>query len=371
MKINDFKLEVFFGQHEFSAPYLLAQSDCQTMTINELLDLEPGGKEMFLESSLGYTKVEGSEELVCEISKLYKNCGPRDILVHAGAQEPIYNFMNVLLDEGDHVISQFPIYQSIYEVPKAIKCNVSYWELKQSEDGWFIDFNELEDLIQDNTKLICVNSPNNPTGYMFNEEEMKKLAEIAKEHEIYILADEVYHGLELDNSTTPWFADIYEKAVSIGVMSKAYGLPGLRIGWVASRDEFIIDKMTKMKHYTTICSSGPSEVLATVALKHGEKLLERNKNIIRKNIETANSFFDRFPDLFLNNEPKAGPIAYHKMNIDQPINEFCEKMIEDAGVLLLSGAMYDQNMQYFRMGYGRSDFSSNLKKFEEYLLKHF
>lgn len=369
MKINDFKLEVFFGKHEFSAPYLLTQSDCATMTIESVLDLETGAKEKFLKEGLGYTEVPGSQELREVIADLYETMEAKNIIGHAGAQEPIFNFMNVVLDEGDHIITQFPIYQSLFEVGNAIGCDVTKWKLKQGKDGWEMDFDELEAMVQPNTKVIVLNSPNNPTGYAFTESEIDRIVSIARKNDIYVFCDEVYKGVELDGVKRPWFADRYEKGISLGVMSKAYGLAGLRIGWLATKDEQLIEDLTKMKHYTSICSSGPSEFIATVALKHSDYILEKNVAIINKNLEIADRFFAKYPKLFRFNRPMAGPIAYIEMFIDKPIADFCDELVEEAGVLLLPSSIYDFDGQYFRMGFGRANFEESLKHFETFLIQ--
>lgn len=369
MKIRDFKLEVFLDKHEFTAPYLLTQSDCESMSIKDLLGFEEGAEERFLNSRLGYTEVSGNPELRKVISELYTTMKPKNIIVHAGAQEPIFNFMNVLLDKGDHVISQFPTYQSLFEVANAIGCEVSKWTIEQSENGWVADINKLEQLIQPNTKLIVLNSPNNPTGYTLKKEEIEAIADLARRHDIYVFCDEVYKGLELDGVKRPWFADHYEKGVSLGVMSKAYGLAGLRIGWVVTRDMELIEKLIKMKHYTSICSSGPSEFLSVVALKHSDKILARNVRIIEDNLKIAEEFFNRYPDLFEFHRPMAGPVAFVKMNITAPVEVFCEALIGEKGVLLLPSDIYYYQGQYFRMGFGRKNFPESLAKFEEYLVE--
>lgn len=370
MKINDFKLEVYFGKYEFTAPYLLTQSDCESMSINDLLSYEEGSREKFLNVWLGYTEVPGNPELRKIISGLYTTMKPENIIVHAGAQEPIFNFMNVLLDKGDHIISQFPIYQSLFEVAKAIGCEVSKWHIEQKDNGWTIDINQLEKLIKPNTKLIVLNSPNNPTGYTLKEEEIEAIVEIAKKHDIYVFCDEVYKGIELDGIKRPWLADCYEKGISLGVMSKAYGLPGLRIGWLATKDLDLIERLIKMKHYTSICSSGPSEFLSIVALKHSDEILRRNLNIIQENLKIAEEFFNRHKRLFLFNRPMAGPIGFIKMNINIPIDEFCDNLVSEKGILLLPSSVYSFPGQYFRMGFGRKSFAESLAKFEEYIIEN-
>ncbi len=370
MKINDFKLECYFGLYEFTAPYLLTQSDCESMSTKELLSLEPGAEEEYLNLWLGYTETWGDPELRKLIASLYKNMTAEDILVFHGAQEAIFGYMNVMLDEGDHMIAMFPNYQSAYEVSNSIpKCEFSKWNIKDSGTTWTIDFDELEALIKPNTKLITITSPNNPTGFTFTNAEMEKLCEICRKHDIWLFADEVYKGLEMDGEKRGWMADQYDKCASLGVMSKAYGLAGLRVGWLASKDHEMLNRVVKFKHYMSICNSAPSEFLSKIALKHSDKLLERNLNIIKNNIKLADAFFDRYPKLFEKKTIPCGPVAYHKLLIDMPVNDFCKLAVDKKGVLLLPSGIYDMDSHYFRMGYGRKSVPESLAKFEEFLIE--
>ncbi len=369
MKINDFKLEVFFDKYEFTAPYLLTQSDCESMQIAELLRLEPGSEEKLMSGWLGYTEAAGNPELRSLVSGLYGNMKEDGILMHTGAQEAIFAYMNVMLEKGDHVICMFPAYQSLFEVANSEGCDVSRWNLKHDDHGWSIDFDELEKLIKPNTKLIAVNTPNNPTGFTFSEAELKQLCSIAEKNGIYIFADEVYRGLDLDGVRKPWVADLYDKAVSLGVMSKSYGLAGLRIGWIATRDMEILEKMKRFKYYLSICNSAPSELLSIIALRHSDKLLQRNLDIIKDNLSVAERFFQKYESLFQNNRPMAGPIAFHKIKIAQPIEKFCEDLVQKSGVLLLPAGIYSYNGPFFRMGYGRKSFETSLNIFEQYLIE--
>lgn len=366
MQLDEFKLEVYFDKYEFTAPHLLCQSDCEAMSIEELLALEPGAREAFLKSWLGYTRAQGSPELRGEIAKLYGHVDEEGILVHVGAQEAIFNFMNTMLNPGDHVIVMTPAYQSLFEVARAIGCQISKWELEQGSEGWTLDLARLKKLVQPNTKVIVVNSPNNPTGYTLSAEEMAEIAALARQRGIYVFCDEVYKGLELDGKKRGWFADLYEDAVSLGVMSKSYGLAGLRIGWIATQNKEIYGKMARFKHYTTICSSGPAEFLSTVALRHGKELLDRNYAIIADNLQAAKEFFASYSDLFVNNEPMAGPVAFHRLKIDRPVADFCHDLVSKKGVLLLPADMYLFPGNYFRMGYGRKDFKRSLAVMAEY-----
>ncbi len=370
MKIKDFQLECYFGVHEFTAPYLLTQSDCEAMTTKELLDLEPGAEEKYLNQWLGYTETWGDPELRKTIAGLYETMKQEDVLVFHGAQEAIFGYMNVMLDSGDHMIVMYPNYQSAYEVANSVEnCQLSYWRLKDTGDGWSIDFDELEALIQPNTKLLAVNSPNNPTGYTFTNKEIDQLIELCKKHGIYLFSDEVYKGLEMDGEKRKWAADYYDKSVSLGVMSKSYGLAGLRVGWLASKDHDTLEKVVKFKHYMSICDSAPSEFLSKVALRHGERLLKRNLSIIKGNIRLAEAFFAKYPQVFEPKKIPCGPVGFHKLLLNMPIEEFCQLAVEKKGVLLLPATMYDIKEPYFRMGYGRKGFAESLKKFEEFLIE--
>lgn len=368
MNLRIFELEDYYDKHEFSTPYLLSQSDCESMTIQELLAMEPDSEQEFANSWLGYTEAKGNPILREQISCLYQGIKPDNILVHAGAEEAIYNFMQVYLESGDHVIYMAPAYQSLYEIAASLKCEVSDWQLKQNENGgWKICMDELKQLIKPNTKLLVINTPHNPTGYCLSEEELNEIAQIARKHHIFIFCDQVYKGLEWDGKNHPWFCDLYDNSLSLGVMSKAYGLPGLRIGWIATQNKDVYHKMVNFKYYTTICNSGPSEFLSIVALKHSERLLIRNQSIIKNNLDYADSFFKKYSDIFLNNRPFAGPIAFHKLLLSEDIQKFCRDLIAKKGVLLLPGNVYETNGNYFRMGYGRKNFKEALAKLEEYI----
>ena len=371
MKINDFKLECYFGLYEFTAPYLLTQSDCESMSTEDLLAMEPGAKEGYLKQWLGYTETWGDPELRKEIAKLYKNMKDENILVFHGAQEAIFAYMNVILNPGDHMIAMYPNYQSAYEVANSVpNCTFSKWFVKDDGEKWVVDFDELEALIQPNTKVIAINTPNNPTGYTFTNAEIEKLCEICKKHDIYLFSDEVYKGLEMDGEKRDWVADHYDKAISLGVMSKSYGLAGLRVGWLATKDTQLLNQLVKFKHYMSICDAAPSEYLTKVALKHSDELLERSVKLIEENIKLADAFFEKYDYLFEKKPITCGPVAFHKLLIDMPVKDFCQMAVDKKGVLLLPANIYEMDEQYFRMGYGRRGVPEALQKFEEFLIEN-
>lgn len=366
MDINTFLLEEFYEKHEFSAPHLLSQSDCQSMSIDDLLSLDPGVRSDFLATWLGYTEAKGDPHLRAAISALYESITPDEVLVHSGAEEAIHNFMQVFLEPGDHVIYLAPAYQSLYDVAVSLDCEVSPWRLEQGENGWFLDMDLLPDLIRPSTRLIVINTPHNPTGYSLSAAQLAQVASIADENGIFVFCDQVYKGLEWSDGPHRWFCDICDNSLSLGVMSKSYGLPGLRIGWIATRDQVLYKKLLNYKCYTTICNSAPSEFLATIALRHHGGILDRNIALIQENIDFAAEFFDRHQELFVNNEPQAGPIAFHKYLGKDSVEDFCASLLESQGVLLLPGSVYGVD-GYVRMGYGRADFQDCLIRLDRFL----
>jgi aspartate/methionine/tyrosine aminotransferase len=272
MHLPPFALERYFARYEFAVTHLLCSSDCESMSIQDLLSLEPGARERFLGHRLGYTESSGRPSLRQEICRLYGGIGPEQILVHAGAEEAIFLFMHAALEKGDHLIVQQPCYQSLFEVARGIGCPVTAWQARE-ENGWSPDLGELKSLIRPDTKVIIFNTPHNPTGFHMGIERFRELVSLADANGITLFSDEVYRGLEHNEADRlPAACDLRPRAVSLGVMSKTYGLAGLRIGWIGTRNERVRTRMASLKDYTTICSSAPSEFLAEVVPCHARPL---------------------------------------------------------------------------------------------------
>lgn len=367
MTIKPFKLERFYTIHEFTAQYLLCSSDCESMTIGDLLQLEEGAAEEFINLPLSYTETKGNPTLRQDISSIYTSMTADEVLVCTGAQEPIFLFSQAILNSGDEVIVQFPYYQSVQSVPESLGCKVVNWTVKYIDNKPEFGIDELAKLITSKTKVIYLNSPHNPTGHHFSKEEQIAIVALARKNDCIIFCDEVYRELEHQPEySIPAFADAYENGVSLGVMSKAYGLPGLRIGWVVSKNKEILEKMAILKEYTTICNSAPGEFLAGVALRNRDKILKRNLEIVQTNLPLLNAFFNRYPELFTWFQPNAGPIGFVKMNFEYDDMEFVEKVVKDKNVLLLPGDIYDYR-GFFRVGFGRKNMPIALEKFEEFV----
>ncbi len=367
MKIPEFKLERYFAAHEFNAPYLLCCSDCESMPIKDLLAFEPGAGEAYRNLWLGYTESLGHPDLRAEIAKRYARISPDQVLVHAGAEEAIFNFMNVVLEPEDHMIVHEPGYQSLAEVARSIGCRITPWYADPSKD-WRLDLNFLKDRLQPNTRVVVINCPHNPTGYLMPRKKFEDLVDLSREHGFIIFSDEVYRYLEYDPETRlPALCDRDDRGVSLGVMSKSFGLAGLRIGWIASRNRGLLEKMAAFKDYTTICNSAPSEFLATLALRHGDPIIKRNLEIINDNRSILQSFFNRHEDRFQWISPQAGPIAFPGWTGDGTVEDFCRDLLGRAGVLLLPGSLYRGNFQHFRIGFGRKNLPDCIDRFDAYL----
>ncbi len=366
MNLPPFKLERFFAKYEFNTEYLLCSSDCEAMSIAELLALEEGAAERFQQTWLGYTESQGSPALRAEICKLYETIQPEQILVHTGAQEAIFLFMFAEFKKYDHVIVHSPAYQSLAEVARAAGCDVSPWRA-QEENGWSLDLDELRHLMRTNTKAIIINTPHNPTGYLMSREDYEALHAFAKTNKLLLFSDEVYRESEYDPAARlPAACDLGDYAVSLGVTSKTYGLAGLRIGWIATRNKKIYEKMASLKDYTTICNSAPSEFLAEVAMRNRHKLIERNLNIIQQNLAVIDDLFARRADLFSWVRPQAGSMAFPRY-FGGDVERFCDDLVKKAGVLLLPGSVYDDSRDHFRLGLGRKNLPQAVERLEEFL----
>jgi aspartate/methionine/tyrosine aminotransferase len=366
MNIKPFRIEHYYAKYEFTAKYMLSNSDAQSRTISELLSLESGAREAMDEHWLGYTEAPGAPFLRQAIASIYKTVSSEDVLVLSSAEEGIFVAYNALVGPGDHVIVETPCYESGLELARSTGADVSSWE-RHFEDGWAHDLVALEKLMRPNTKMMYINTPSNPVGINMTLEVFNAVMNMAKERGIIVFCDEVYRELEHDPSKRlPAACDVYDNAISLGSMSKSYGLPGLRLGWLATRNKSVIEKCLHFKYYTTICSSAPSEFLTALALRQRELILARNLEIVQKNLPLMQDFLERHPDLFSWVKPDASPIGFPRVNISGDVMAFCEEIVRETGVLLLPGSVYDQP-RHVRMGYGRSNMPEALGILEDYL----
>jgi aspartate/methionine/tyrosine aminotransferase len=351
----------------------MTASDAETMRMSDLLALAgPEDLDAWERVSLGYTETWGAPVLRETIASTYDTLSGADILTFAGAEEGLYCAMLALLAPGDHVIVTVPNYQSMETMPVTIAGNVTGVALRP-ENRWQLDLDDVRAALRPETKLIAVNFPNNPTGAIADREIFRDLGALCAERGIHLFSDEVYRGLEVDaEKRLPQAADLFDKGISLNVMSKAYGLPGLRIGWIASRDHALLERMEKMKHYLSICNARPSEVRAGIALKARETIFARNRALCAENIGKLDSFFAEYPHLYEWTAPDGGCVAFARYRGADGVEEHCRRLVEEKGVLLLPASLYVSDLlpvpaDRFRVGIGRKNIDAGLAAWREFL----
>ncbi len=366
MEITPFRIEEYMGEHEFSSKFLLSSSDAESQTIEELLSLEPGAQDAFLRHWCGYTESPGAPWLREVLASLYRHIRPDQLVVVSAAQEAIFLFYHALLTPTDHAIVETPCYESALTLPKSTGAAVSEWQRKP-DNGWAHDLAALASLLRPNTRAIYINSPHNPTGLLMPPAIFRSVLDLASQTGAYVFSDEVYRELEHDPSTRlPAACDLYDRALSLGSVSKTYGLPGLRLAWLACRDSAFLRKIVSLKHYTTICASAPSEFLTALAMRHRQKFIDRNLEIVLQNLPQLAAFFSRHSKLFAWTPPDASTIGFTRFKARQDVQSFCEQTVREAGVLLLPGTVYDQP-HHIRFGYGRRNMPEAVAQLESWL----
>lgn len=370
--MRNFALEVYLAQWEFRARWHMTASDIESMSVSELLRLGPGDRRTaFDDLWLGYTETHGSPALLEEIAKTYDRMKPEDILCFAGAEEGLYIAMKTILDATDHAIVVVPNYQASETIPMSL-CDVTGVALRP-EDGWQLDIDLIKKALKPNTKLISINFPHNPTGVILEKERFDELIRLCKDRDIYLFSDEVYRLIERDEALRlEQVADVYDKGISLNVLSKAYGLPGLRIGWIATKDHDLLQRMERYKHYLSICNSAPSEFLATIALQAKEQILARNRVLVNGNGRLLDTFFNEYPELFDWTRPDGGCVGFPRYKGSEGANAFCEDLLKTSGVLLLPPKVYTSQLtptptDRFRIGFGRKHMEEALQAFHSYL----
>jgi aspartate/methionine/tyrosine aminotransferase len=374
MALPPFKLERYFAQHEFQVKYLLSASDCEALSMSELLLMaDPDSLKQWEQLSLGYTESQGLPALRDEVRHLYPSLNADDVLILT-PEEGIFIAMNTLLDPGDHMIAISPAYQSLYEIARARGVGVTPWRVRPMSTGWHLDIDELVGAITDRTRVLVINFPHNPTGYLPTQTEFDAIMALAARHGLYVFSDEMYRLLEyVPQQRLPAVCALpgYERGISLSGLSKSFALPGLRIGWLATRDTRAMQKWLAYKDYTTICSSAPSEVLALMALRAraGTRIVQRNLAIVQSNIATAEGFFVEFPELFGWRKPKAGSVAFVEWRGQGTVESFCQAVLDRKGVMIVPGSLFDVSGNYFRLGLGRRNFSDAIAHVHEYLIE--
>ena len=349
MKIEHFKMERMQSTWENVVEYNLSESGVHPLTLPEFLS----GRELeeIRSLSLGYSQSNGTPELREQIARLYAGAGADCILVTNGSSEANFLLMWSLVEPGDEVVFMMPNYMQMGGLVRNFGATLKPLWLKESL-GWAPDLNELETLVTPKTRLIIVTNPNNPTGAVLSREAMSAIIDRASRVGAWIVADEVYQGAERTGETTPSFWGKYDRAVIVNGLSKAYGLPGLRIGWIVAPSEFIM-KTWPYHDYTTISPSALSDRIARIALSPGirEKIIDRTRSIIRENYVRLESWLKKQPELFSFIPPRAGAIAYVRYLLEINSTDLVTRLIHEKSTLIVPGDHFEMD-RYLRFGFG-------------------
>ena len=373
MEIANFGVEEWLNKWEKKATYDISQSSVDALTLEELIGLNGTTVADFFENisqePLDYGWIEGSDKFKTLVASLYETIEPDNILQTNGATGANLLALYALIEPGDHVVSMLPTYQQLYDIPRSLGAKVEFVELKE-KDFWQLDLGELKSKLTPETKMICLNSANNPTGTLFDTPTLQAIVNMAREVDAYILIDEVYAPLT-EEETFSSIADLYEKGIATNSLSKTYSIPGVRIGWTASSKE-IADIFRKYRDYTMICGGVISDELAVHALENKDKIIERNRKIVKENLAILNKWVEEEPRVSLVS-PNYVSTSFIKLDIPQDDELFCIDLLNETGVLLVPGSAYDFP-GYARLGYcckketlkkGLELLSSYLRKFDK------
>lgn len=367
MEIAPFATEHFYALYEFNTPHLLSVSDCETVTVGELLEMSGRSLDDFGRLSLGYTESQGEPALRAAVAGTYEGVTADAVVVLTSPEEGIYLTMRSLLEAGDEVVALTPAYDSLLNLAEHVSGNVRRWPLRPTESGWELDLELLDRLVTERTKLIVVNFPHNPTGFLPTAADMAAVVATARKAGAWLFCDEMYRGLELGGRPSlPSAADLYERAVVLSGLSKVYGLPGLRSGWLVVGDTAVREDIMNWKFYTSICPPAPSEYLALAALEAREKLVGRSLALVEKHVALAADFFEKHSDFFYWRRPQGSSVCLVELDTPSAL-DYCHRLAQEAGVLLLPGVCLGAGERMVRFGFGRASFGKDLAVYERIL----
>ena len=355
MKIAPFKVEDWMNEYEKYSIYDLGNTTVQTLSLDELFELTGENKQEFFDNlskqKLGYGYIKGLPAFKAGVKNLYNTIETDDIIPTIGAAGANHLVFYSLVEPSDRVISVIPTYQQLYSIPQSFGADVKYLRLTP-ENKFLPDLDELKKLVNEKTKLICINNPNNPSGSLIDEKTLQEIIEIARSVNAYILSDEVYRGLNLTDEYTPSVADLYEKGISVCSMSKIFSLAGVRLGWIACKDNEAMEKFIRHREYNMISCSLLDENIAALALKHYDKIIGRNKIAIRKCFEILDNWVAGQKHISYT-KPRAGTTAMLYYDFDMISEELCDRLAKEKGVFLTPGFCFETE-HCFRVGYCKS-----------------
>ena len=367
--LRTFETEDYFAKYEFTKPYLISASDCESISIADLIQLGEGSVEEFLDVKLSYPEMAGSASLRNSVASLYDTIHEDQVLILGSPIEGIYLTMQALLKRGDHVVVLSPAYDALFNVADHLTGNGSRWFLKNDGQSWSLDFEQLEILTAQPTKLLIINFPHNPTGFLPSRSDWNRIIEVANKRGIQVFSDEIYRGLEYNAADRlPSMVDLVEGTVILGGASKGLGLPGLRFGWLVTKDPVLYKELLNLKTYTSMCSTQAGEYLGRMAIRAIPQLIEKNLTIVRQNLLIAERFFEKWQTHLSWLRPVAGSVSLMKIK-GEPAEKFCHDLAKHFGVVLLPAKFMGYEDQYARLGFGRTNFNTGMDAFEKALLE--
>jgi aspartate/methionine/tyrosine aminotransferase len=347
-----FVMERMMSKFEQDVDYNLSESGVHPILLKDLLGGETETINKFLDTDLNYPYVNGIPELRRNIASLYDGASPENVLVTVGAIEANYNSTRTLLSAGDEIVIMLPNYMQIWGISKNHKYKIKTFHLREDQ-GWSPDLDQLNDMVSADTRLIAICNPNNPTGYILTDAEIDKIVAIADRVGAWILADEVYRGAErsTDNESTSFYGR-YDKVLAVGSMSKAYGMPGLRIGWVAGPVD-TIDEIWARHEYTTISATMLSNQLAALALSPEvrPRIIQRTREYIRRGYPVLEQWMNSRKDTFTFTSPQAAAITFVRYHFDINSTQFEERLRRDKSVLIVPGDHFGMD-RFVRISFG-------------------
>lgn len=370
MQIEPFGVEQWMNEYETRCLHNLAETCCESITVGELLDLAgvgPAHLEELLPMKLTYGAIEGSHRLRAAIAALYSSQIPSNVLVTHGAIGANHLVYLTMISRGDHVVSVVPSYQQHTAIPESIGAAVTRVLLRE-ENGWALDLDELAAAITPGTKLVTLTNPNNPTGALLGRSELEAIASACERVGAWLLADEVYRGIDQQGSgTTASVADVYERGISTGSMSKAFSLAGLRLGWIVAPESLLAD-VALHRDYNTISVGMIDDALASLALENAEAILGRNRALVRGNLDTLATWVEGEPRISWT-RPSGGTITLLRYDADLSSREFCVGLVEGSGSVMLTPGSALGMEGYVRIGYanGPEVLAAGLPLITEYL----
>ncbi len=351
-RFQPFVMERMMSKYEKAVDYNLSESGVHPLTLKELFQDDPEGMARLTSLEMDYAHANGIPELRRNIAALYPGAGPENVLVTVGAIEANYDILWSLLSAGDEIVVMLPNYMQIWGLAKNLGLSLKTFSLDE-KNGWAPDLDGLKKAVTRKTKLIAVCNPNNPTGSILAKKEMDAVVETARRADAWILADEVYAGAERTaGEQTPTFYGLYDKVLAVGSLSKAYGLPGLRVGWAVGPAE-IIDELWARHEYLTLSATMLSNHLAAYALSPGvrPRLIERARGFIRRGYPVLEQWISSHEGVLSAVPPQAAAIAFVKYDLKIPSTQFVERLREEKKVLIVPGDHFGLD-HFVRISYG-------------------